>query len=152
MFLKKRKRGTGGLCSLILSYLSSSVFTIGLHIPHSHTWCRDDCVHPSGKNSRDTFGASLPLHRLARSWGAGNHRAPHRLQTSGQRTHGPVLQTLPHCGSLQVWRNAHITQPPNHAFQNCFQTHPTWSLQGFSQLVPLCPVHSALGLDARAPS
>lgn len=88
------------------------------------------CVHPLGKNSRDPFGVSIPLHRLARSRRAGNHRAPHRFQTPGQRTHGPVLQTLPHCGALQVWPSAHnFSASKSDLF--C-QTRPTWRWEGFS--------------------
>lgn len=75
------------------------------------------CVRPLGKNGRDAFGASVPLHGLARSRRAGNHRAPHRFQTSGPRTHGPVLQALPHRGSLQVWQTrSQSTRPPNRTF------------------------------------
>lgn len=60
------------------------------------------CGCCSGENSRDPHGASVPLHGLARSRGTRNHRAPDQLQTSGQRAHGPVLQTLSHRGTLQV--------------------------------------------------
>lgn len=62
------------------------------------------CVYDwlTGEDSRDTLGASLPLHSLAGPRRPRDHGAAHQLQTPGPRTHGPVLTPLPHCRPLQV--------------------------------------------------
>ena len=107
-------------------------------------------VRPSGENSGDPCGASLPLHSLAGSRSTRDHRAPHQLQAFGQRTHEPVLQTLSYCGPLQVRQNTktqleHTLLP---SLLNCF----IW----YSVSLCLCSLlrclHSVLVLDVQAPS